>query len=297
MQQIHNHGSTTTGTSTSVNSSTTSISTSSSQLSIEFPDHHQTNQISTSQTNVSTDMLLAPFLISSTSLIPLSHFSPRRYLASWLHVLVMVRMFANDTTTLNTAIYMSRLRHPNLELLLGASLPSCESKSHCGLLVTEYINGPPLETLLTLSAPTLSLCKAFSVAVDICRALVYLHATVHAPHGAVSSNTVLVDSNRGRAVLLLATEKECDCIQTDDIQMDVYCMAQLIVKLFCKTQNVDIDNNKMIIEYVKYVPEQLQLIIWDTLQKGEHDDDKSNMDGYVSMEQLCKNVIYAAEKI
>lgn len=118
---------------------------------------------------------------------------------------MQARLVSTRAEALHAVETLSSLRHPNLEQLLGAvadpRYPMC--------VLTERVPGPLLSDALAVKGTELyrfvgQNAKRFSL--DVCRALVYLHAKVDVPHGDVCVENVVLDLRRCRAVLLLGGE-------------------------------------------------------------------------------------------
>lgn len=181
---------------------------------------------------------------------------------------------------------MSHLRHPNVEQLLGAvaqgPVDACVLTEHVpGASVQEMISGPKKKKFVQRHAVT--------VALDVARALVYLHARTGRAHAGVSPDAVLFDAVRGRAVLLLAEEVSRDgvCAAPEvrkagegdvPFESDVYSLGMLVLQMFEVLGEKQGGGNRK--RRVDLLPRRLQGIVWSCLQK----DSRKRP----SMEELCQ---------
>lgn len=168
---------------------------------------------------------------------------------------------------------MSHLRHPNVEQLLGAV-----AEGPAGACVlTEHVPGASVQEMIRGSKRKRFVKKhAVTAALDVARALVYLHARTGRAHGAVCAAAVLFDDVRGRAVLLLAEEvsREGVCAAPEvrrngkeevPFESDVYSLAALVLQMFEVLEEGQPEGKRK--RRVDLLPRRLQGVVWACLQK------------------------------
>lgn len=151
------------------------------------------------------DVQIAPFLLHHTSVSAGSAINGGRYRGTWLHNKVTIQPLSSEAAAIRTASYLARLRHPNVENFLGVVT------THSPSIVTAWISGTTLADM-----PALSPHHAAMLALDVARAVVYMHA-VAGPHGNITAEGVIYEKRRERAVLLLSPGVGGGC-KADDVK-------------------------------------------------------------------------------
>lgn len=161
------------------------------------------------------DAHIAPFLLHHTSVRTLPPTHGNRHRGTWLQNKVAIQPLSSKKAAICTASFVARLRHPNVENFLGVVT------THSPSIVTDWLSGPNLANL-----PSISRHAAAMLALDVARAVVYVHA-VAGPHGKVRAEEVVYDKKRERAVLLLSPG-----VGEGHRADDVLGLAKIVIKLF-----------------------------------------------------------------
>lgn len=197
------------------------------------------------RTRTKTDAKISPFLIDPSQVYhhrpSRSEDSlPTRTEATWLHLPVLSRQVSTRAEALHEMSKMSRLRHPNLELFLGVV---ADRSASVKCVLTEHVRGPSLQGILGWSKQRRSKflsAHLLYIALDISRALVYLHSKTGEPHSGVCADAVIFDQGRSRAVLLLSGDMDTNnrCTAPETIsrgvmteKSDAFALALLIMQM------------------------------------------------------------------
>lgn len=183
------------------------------------------------------DALLSPFILDPSSVTLRDARTPTEHAATFLRTPASAFVSPSRDAALQAALYMSGLRHPNVQQLLGAVI---DARAPLHLLVCQCVSGSPLPDLAASQRragkkgpATLSLQDVARVAVDVARALLYLHATTGAGHPSLCSHAVSFDPQLSKAVLLLAAPcAHCATVRRAPSRTrDVATLAAIVVSL------------------------------------------------------------------
>lgn len=155
-----------------------------------------------------------------------------------MHIRVSIHLMPTREAALQTIGVMSSLRHPNLELLLGAVVDAPEP-----CVVTELVNGFTVGANIKRAAV---LRTAVTIGMHVARALVYYHTATGRAHAAVSAHCIAYDEARSRAVLLLMRAERAAVVapelragaRREAFAGDVYCLATVILQMLCGSLEV-----------------------------------------------------------
>lgn len=181
---------------------------------------------------------ISPFLLHPSSVTIQSKYSSSLYRAKWMRLTVLARPVSSQQRAIQMLKDMCHLRHPNLQQLFGAVVHPSAPNNY---LVAEYIPGPTLHDFPRISSVSPS--RALTIIKHAAAALLYLHKAA-TPHGAICGHSIILDSVRQRAILLLAPLHKCSnsqCVPAVpelyeghrlSFDCDVYCFAVVIHNLF-----------------------------------------------------------------
>lgn len=142
---------------------------------------------------------MSPFALDPRSITVQTRLSASHYEGIWLRTCVTLRLARSREHALQLISSLSAFRHPNLEQFLGAVI---DERSPRHLVVFDRVRGTSLADLLSANTPP-PRRLALAAAVDVARALVYLHARTGRGFPGFCPHTVVFDAPRRRAVVLL----------------------------------------------------------------------------------------------
>lgn len=156
----------------------------------------------------------SPFPLDFQQLTGFCRLSSTTYSAAWLRVPVRVT-YCMSREQIAEAIALADLRHPNIEFLLGITVPPDFATVAA---VTQAVGDKDIATMIS-DEPKASLSPplALRIALDVARGLMYLYERTGNAHGCVTARNVWYDSVRNRAVLGMLERRYCSkaTFQTD----------------------------------------------------------------------------------
>lgn len=161
-----------------------------------------------------TQVANSPFLLDHNQLTNMRRLSPTLHLAAWLRTPVRVT-HCISSEQVAAAVDLADLRHPNIEFLLGTTIPP--GSASIAAVTDAAANKSIASMLYTAPGSKLPTKLALNIALDVARGLMYLHVRNGSAHGCVSAQNVSYDSVKRRAVLgmLQRSSKVKASFQTD----------------------------------------------------------------------------------
>lgn len=143
----------------------------------------------------------------------------------WLQMPVRVRRIRAQ----ENLHQFSNMRHPNVELLLGVV-----RKGQVQWAVTD------VTATRSLSSAKCTTDDVIRAALDVARAVVYIHATTGVPHGEVYAENVILDDVKFRTVLCKGRARKSDTYVGKKLgfDFDVKCIAILVLRLCARAAGV-----------------------------------------------------------